>query len=784
MNWTIGKFNQPGQHNWTKLLCLAVGMAAGIVLIGKVGLEHSWDDFFPHSDQIYIVCQDATLDGEQKHFPQTAGAVAPGMRRYCPQVEAATRYTYILDEALIVTDDDQRLRANYALADSSFFDVFPFRVLAGNPHEVLSTADQCMIPRSLADKLGGDPVGQKLYYRKHGTLPITVGGVYEDLPLNSRLNGLEILVAMPTISKIMWDGSENWVGNDRYHSYVRLAPGTNPQDLSPMIQKMERDNIPDEEMKKAGVELHYTLTPLKNHHTNDPNTRRMTWILSLLAAMLIGCAVMNYLLLVIGSVTRRAREMAVRKCYGAEPRHIYATILAESALHLLLALALAALLLLLARPTVEQITGAPLPLLLTAGQNLRTILALSLTVLLLTGLLPAHIYNHVPIAAAFKTYSRTHRLWKQLLLALQFAAATLLILLLTVVSRQYKLMVNDNPGYDYATLAVIDCHDLAPSQRKLLTQELSKHPAVQTLTAANQMLTDHQSGDNIFLPGDERQYLNVADLYWMSDNYFQTMRIPIHSGRTFTEHTDTLAEAMVSRTFEQRMQQLAGWDQALGKRIICTSFDTPHTIVGVYDDPLLGSLAAPDTRPSICFYSQRPELLHHIIIRLHTLDKLPQLNTHLHQLLPDHPDLAATPYRHIITHLYTDARRFQTTVTLGLLVALLLALTGLIGYLAGEITRRQKEIALRKVNGARTADILHLFAADILRLALPATLLGAAAAHHLARHWLQQFSQQSPLPPSLHLFAILTVLLLILLTVLLTCRHIATSNPVNYLKSE
>ena len=780
----IRNLNQRGQRNWTKVLCLAVGLAAGIVLIGKVGLEQSWDDFFPESGRTYIVCEDAIVDGELKQFAQTAGGVAPGLRRYCPQVEAATRYTWLLEQALIVTDDDRRVRANYALVDSCFFDVFPFRVLAGDPHEVLGREDYCMVPRSLAEKLGGDVVGKKLYYQKRGNLPLTVGGIYEDLPLNSRLNGLEVMVAMPTIKKIMWDGTENWVGNDRYLGYVRLAKGTMPDDLRPMIEKMEQENVPAEEMKKAGVELHFSLAPLSGYHTKDEHTRRMMWILSLLAAVLIGCAVMNYLLLVVGGVSRRAREMAVRKCYGAGTRHIYNKVMTESLLHLLLSLALAACLLFVARGTVEQLTGAPLATLLTAGSNVWLIGLVSLTVLLMTGLMPGWIYARIPVAAAFKNYSQTHRLWKLLLLGLQFSSATFLIVLLAVAGRQYRLMVNDNPGYDYQTLGVIDCGDLSVKERRLAVDELRKLSVVKGVTAANQMLTDRQSGDNIFLPDDERQYMNVADLYWMGDAYFDVMGIRLLSGRTFTEQTDTLAEAMVSRTFEERMKELAGWDQAVGKQVHCTSFDGYHTIVGVYDDPRLGSITSPDTRPSICFYSQRPELLNYILVRFHSMDGLGEVNRRLHELMPDNPDLTVTPYSHVMTELYTDARRFRTTVTIGGLVALVIALIGLVGYLAGEVGRRQKEIAIRKVNGARTADVLRLFARDVLRVALPAVVIGAAAAAVVARRWLEQFSEQSTLPFLLFLGCGAAVVAVVVAVVCTCCRRVAVGNPIDYLKSE
>ena len=785
----LKSLHQRGQHNWIKIVCLAVGLATGIVLIGKAGFEQSWDKFFPTSNRIYVVCEDIIMDGEYKHYPQTAGAVAHGIKRYCPQVEAATRYTSFAWDMPIVTDDDKRVRTNYALVDSCFFDVFPFRILVGNPKKTLSQVDFCMIPRSLAEKLMGienplDLVGKKIYYNIRGGWALTVGGIYEDIPLNSKLHGMEVMVSMPTIARIMFDGRDNWVGNDRYESYVRLAKGIMPDDLKPQIEKMKRDNLPLDKLKKAGVDLGFSVQPLVDYHTKDEGTRRMTWIVSILAAVLIGCAVMNYLLLVIGGISRRAKEMAVHQCYGAEARHIYQKVMKESVIHLLLSLILAALLLFLFKDTIEELVGAPLIVLLLTGSNLWLIVSTCLVVLLITGLVPSWIYTHIPLAAAFKNYNHSHRIWKLLLLGLQFASATFLIILLIVVGRQYRMMVNDDPGYDYSTLGSLLVDGVSIEQRQLAMDELRKLSSVKGVTMSYANLTQHQSGDNILLPGDDREYMNIADLYYVGDGYFDVMEIPLVSGRTFTEQTDTLREVMVSRKFEERMKELAGWDQALGKQIICTSFQGPYTIVGVFEDTRIGSITNPDTRPSVCYYSRKPEQMHYILIRFQSMDGLEAANKLVKELVTDNPDISIVPYNQMVTELYTDAHRFRTTVMIGGLVALIIALIGLIGYLAGEIARRQKEIAIRKVNGARIADVLKLFHTDILRVALPAVMIGAIGAWYVARLWLEQFSEKTTLSPIILVGGALAVIIVILSVVCLGCYRVASSNPVNYLKTE
>ena len=166
------------------------------------------------------------------------------------------------------------------------------------------------------------------------------------------------------------------------------------------------------------------------------------------------------------------------------------------------------------------------------------------------------------------------------------------------------------------------------------------------------------------------------------------------------------------------------------------------------------------------------------------MDGLEAANKLVKELVTDNPDISIVPYNQMVTELYTDAHRFRTTVMIGGLVALIIALIGLIGYLAGEIARRQKEIAIRKVNGARIADVLKLFHTDILRVALPAVVIGATGAWYVARLWLEQFSEKTTLSPIILVGGALAVIIVILSVVCLGCYRVASSNPVNYLKTE
>lgn len=237
-------FTSDLRHNLIKIACLTIALAIGTLLIAKAFLEQTYDSFFPGADRIYIVTESALNNQKEQVYDQTAGGVAPGLKQYVPQVEAATRHTVLSYETDIQLNDGRTFSVDaITLADSCYFDVLPRPILAGDPHTVLALDNQCMIPRSLAEKIGGDVIGMEICSPQLSpAYRATIGGIYEDFPHNSIITN-DIFLSLPTIRFFMYDGRQNWWGNDRYLSLVRLAPGAAPDDLKPHIQRMLSDNV-------------------------------------------------------------------------------------------------------------------------------------------------------------------------------------------------------------------------------------------------------------------------------------------------------------------------------------------------------------------------------------------------------------------------------------------------------------------------------------------------------------------------------------------------------------
>ena len=576
----------------------------GLVLISKVCCERSFDKFYPDSDRIYRLHENIIRDGEYKSYGQVSGGVATAMQVEIPEVEKATRLTYIGgDKELFKTQDGNRYSARYVvMGDTNVFDLLPRPILIGDPKETLSRPGYVMISNRIAKLLGGaeQAVNKEFEFESSPGQTYTIGGVFEDVPENSHLR-FEIVASLEGMSK--WS-RENWLGNDRYLGYVKLYPGTDPESLTTAIREMQGRHCDLEEVKKAGIDLTYSLVPLMDMHSNSDEVKSMNSLLGFLAFVLIFTAAMNYVLIVISTLINRTKEVAVHKCYGASDKNLFGMIMSETCLHMLISLLLAAFLIVLFRTKTEELLGATLGALFST-QTIVILIGVCIVIFFITGLIPTYMFLRIPVAAAFRNFKESRRYWKLCLLFIQFLATAYLVALLSVINKQYDYMVNVDPGYAYEKLAYCSTQGVEESVRNTAIEELRKIPEVDKVSACYDLPISGMSGNNVSLPGDDRELFNIADMYWVKDDFFSLMEIPVIEGEVFRSDGSASNKVMVSRSFVEKMEQVAGWTgSAIGKNIIITEHSQngePFTIGGVYEDVCIGSTGNPDTLPSALF---------------------------------------------------------------------------------------------------------------------------------------------------------------------------------------
>lgn len=773
------------ENNFIKILSLGTGLAVGLIIISKVFFEFSYDNFYPDSDQIYQIQSNATI-GDQKleGHGQVSGAIAPGMKAEIPEVEVATRLTYMGWDATFFTPDKKRYTGTFIMADSCLFDVLPRPMVSGNAKEILSRPLYGLVSESIAEKMGNNAIGQSIQLDNYPGRIITIGGVFKDVPENAHLR-YDLVISLASIKNFMWDGTQNWVGNDRYLGYVKLIPGTDPASLAPSIRKMQERNQPMEDLKKAGVELSYTLSPLSRLHSDTPETKRMTLLLSAIAFALIFTAIMNYILILISTLVNRGKVIAVYKCYGAQQKDISKLIFGETSLHLVISLLISLFLIFCFRSTAEEILAASVYSLF----SLQTCLILGVVCIIISliiGIVPSYLFSRIPVSSVFRNLTMAKRGWKMALLFFQLVTSVFLVTLLVIVARQYDVMVTDNPGYNYERLLYYNTRGVNNNEKQKIIDELRTIPQVEMVATADALPFNFASGNNVYLPNNDQELFNVADLYGADENYLSLMEIPIIEGKGFNKESVSGKDIVISKKFADKIAALANWkDGVIGKEILITEHQQNNggpRIIGVYPDIRLGSIASEDTRPSVIFYSSEPTST--IIVKLKVLnsDNIQSVYDVFKKSFPD-KEITLTLYKDSMVKLYSNSRRFMNAITIGGIVTLIITLIGLIGYTNNEVNRRKSEIAIRKVNGATLIDILKLFLKDNLWITIPALICGGLAASIAATKWMEDFSKKATLSPLLFILCGTMVLLIVLSVVALNCLYTANKNPVETLKN-
>lgn len=776
-----------GRQNGIKILSLGIPLAMGLTLIAKVSFERSFDSFYPDSDRLYMVLSNLNDGGRKSTWGSVSGAIAPAMHDEIPEIEAASRYTAIgMPGERIVTSDNRLHLATFLLADTCFFDLLPRPVLVGDPHKLLSRPDHVIISRSLAERLGGvaGAVGQSIRRESDRGKSYVVGGVFEDVPENSHLRYdiIGSLNGLPARS------TAGWMGNERYVAYVRLCPGVPPESLAPAIRRMQSRHQDLDAMRREGVDLTYTLVPLRQIHVGVDSVRQMNLMLSLMAAILIIIAVLNYILAAVSTLMGRIRQVAVHKCYGASGRDLLGMILSEVVLHLALALALAFMVLLLFRDKTEELLSVSLPALFTPSA-VALLAGVCAVVFALTCLVPTRMLMRVPVAFRVERTHRRH--WKLALLFVQFAAVAYLAAMLVVIDRQYDKMLHSDYGYACQNLLYCMAEGTDPLVRHRAVTSLGALPQVEAVGCCSELPFFEASGNDVYACDDDSRLFNAADKYFVTENFFSLMEIPVLEGAGFVAGDDNAGNIMVSRKFAEMLNTATGQSGSpIGRRVRVTEHDIDSpafTICGVYENILIGSLKEPDTRPSMFFCATDTSYApaETILIKLKDLtpDNVSLVAATLRESVADRP-VDVSVYSQDLAAQYNDDRAFRDSMLISGLVALAIALTGLWGYTSDQIRRRIREITIRKINGAEKGDILRMISKDVSYVALPALVTGVAAAYTVASGWLERFVVRVALSPAMFAAVAVSVYAIIVWCVLWRAYRAAAEPPARGLKTE
>lgn len=747
--------------NLAKIISLTLGLFMGILLFARVTFELSFDNHYYEADKLCAV--NVTVhykDGEKKGpYPTVMAPVPAAISENFPEdIESAT-VVRVQSRSNTLFNGSTRLEPKVILADSLFFRTMGIEVLKGNPYE-LGNPETMFISESFARKAFGneDPIGKVLLYKR--SFPMTVKGVYADIPENSSLRH-DVVISFATIIKYEWE-CVSWTCGDSFEGYIRLKETGSLEKVNSRIDKVIEKYLPFD-LENDGFGMRYSLQPIREVYAETPVVHKMIMIMSLLGFVILFIAAMNYVLISVSSLASRAKAIGVHKCSGASGENIFSMFLWETSIIILVSLILVGILVLNFDEQIEDIASASLSSLF-AWRTLWVPVCVILVLFLFVGIIPGYLFSSIPVTQVFRRYTEGRRGWKRSLLFVQFTGMTFIFGVLCVVLIQYNRITTKPLGYNADGVA-FTYHSFDDPESAL--DNLRRLSMVKDVAVCWSNITSGYSGQPV--ADDNGAIVFTARLNVCSYNYAPFMGIRIKEGKNL----DGPNQVLVNEKF---VKSIHWTDGAVGMRY------EDFTVVGVMEDFPVSSYYN-ELKPVVFMGQQDVNDCYHVRLKAPYEENLRLLNKTIREMYPTE-DIVFISLQKTIDNQYLSVLRFRNAVILAFIVILLISLMGLIGYTNDEVRRHSKEIAIRKVNGAEASNILKLLSKEVIWVALPAVLLGATGAYFMGIHWLGQFTEQIHLKVYWFVLIALAIMAVIVISVMIKSWHIANENPVKSIKNE
>ncbi|MCT4647071.1 MAG: FtsX-like permease family protein, partial [Carboxylicivirga sp.] len=636
-------------------------------------------------------------------------------------------------------------------------------------------------------------IGVQIEAKQYPGKKLTISGVFDTLPENSNYK-YDILVSMVSTKEFAWDGSNNWLGNDRYYAYVKLLPGVDPKSLAPSIRKMQEkhQDIIKIEQEQGGVFLKYSLIPIQKIHTSK--TMDMIIILATIAIAVLFVSLMNYVLLTLSTLINRSKTSAIHKTCGAQASNMYQLIFSETFLLFLISVMVALSILIMGKPIVESQLNHSFKAVLNP-YVIWPVLTILCILIVFTSYLPGRFFSRIPVTSAFRNYKQKRNKWKLALLSFQFIGASFILTIMIIVSLQYNNMKSADHGYQTKGIYYGSTTGMSASKVSVVLNELRKLPEIEKVGLGCDMPFEGASGNNILSPDGKRDLFNVADFYQIDENYLSILNIPVIHGKAFSPQTASVNDVLISQKGADLLKLNNKWDEVIGKNIAISEHGET-TLRGVFPDFTIGSFASNDHRPSVFFYrpesrfiqwkQKDPSVSFNILIKVHENMQtgIQEKISHILNLSLPQNDAEVKSLEDELLKNYATERGFRNGMMMGNFVVLLMTIIGLLGYTTNEATRRRKELAIRRINGASLSSILKVFIIDLQYIAIPAVIVGLSGAWFVIDKWMQNFASKIPLRWEIFVGCSFCILILVATIAVINYVRIANRNPVEALRYE
>ncbi|ANH81459.1 macrolide transporter [Niabella ginsenosidivorans] len=779
------------------VLGLSVGIASCLLIGMYVWTECSYDVFNSKADRIVRVTMDYSTGGSGWKGALTGTKVGPQFKRTFPQVED---YVRLMKSAASIAAGATAFDEKKILyADKSFFRIFSFPLLTGNPETVLNGPQKIVLSRTMAKRYFGNenPVGKRLRFNG-GENEYEVTGIAGDAPLNSQIQ-YDCIVSFSSLAA---SKTEYW-NTANYVTYLLMKDADQFNSLSAGITAYMKKVNRDEMAIVPGSTDYWTyhLEPLKRVHlysTVDAGLEprgniTYVYILGGIALLILLIACVNYTNLATAQSSSRSIEIGVRKVLGAEKKQLIGQFIGESFLMAFISLLLALGICMLLLPVFNAITGKDyavsgffhLPVLLAA-------LLLTVIIALVSAIYPAILLTRSRLTSILKngaTVAQSGGGLRKALIIVQFVVAVFLIAVTMIISSQVKYIQHTDLGYDREQVVVLPVDYKMSAVYEQLKDAFRTNPDVVSVTGAYEAPASIGWGDAITADdGSGPKELSVSATPVDLD-YLKTMGIQLAAGRDFQRSDFALQDTsneyknyQSTYILNEKAVRDLGWtpQDAIGRKI---TRGEPGTVVGVVKDFHFESLHD-RIGPLVIFLDTT--MVRELFVKIRSKNMAGTI-TALSTIWKSRVPYRSFDYRFLdddFNDLYVTEQRTATLFTTFAGIAIVLSCLGLFALAAFVTVQRTKEIGIRKVLGANEGNILLLITRRFLLLVIVAILIATPLAWLVGNSWLAGFAYRTQLHAWLFVVAGLVALLVAFCAVSYHALRAALANPVEALRTE
>ena len=782
------------------VLGMSVGLAA-CLLIGLFILDElSYDKDFKDGDRIYRV----VLETAETRWAGSPGPLAEGLKIDFPEVEQSTRIMKFpeVDKMLLKSELNGELKQFYETkgyyADSTFFDMFDFEFVAGNPETALNAPNSLVLSASLARKFFGDsdPVNQPLTIGlPFGEFEYTITGIFEDGKSKSHIDANYFLSMENNDIGNAVKRMNNWASNNIFYTYVKLFPNSDDKAFEAKLPEFFDRHGAEDLKAMGGYSKSLLLQPLQDIYLHSGIEYELgiignvvtLYVFGSVAIFILLIACINFMNLATARSEKRSKEVGIRKVLGANKVALVRQFLGESLFISILGLFVALLLSFVLMPYFNQLTGKNLDLTLGIFPMI-SVLLLAVVAGLVAGIYPAFFLSAFTPIKVLKGKFRGNLSGfslRHVLVVFQFAISACLILMVFVIKNQLNFVQNQDLGFSKEQQLVIPLKsETAVAKYEVLKASLLQNPSIKSVTMAS-TYPGIESIESMMYYADGKSVADVVNITnaYVGNDFVETLGFQLLEGRSFTEDYSSDLPLMILN--ESAVKSL-GYEvaDAVGKKIHYEWRGELNTleIVGVVKDFNYQSLHT-QINPYAFIKENRGGYLIANFAGQNASDVLENAQENWANLNVSEPFVYSFLDQDFQRN-YEKEERISTIIISFALLAIFIACLGLYGLTSFMTEQRTKEIGIRKTMGATDWNIVSLLSKDFGKTVLIAILISIPFSIYLSNAWLANFAFKIELQWWYFIGSGVTALLIAMLTVSFQSIKTALMNPVDSLRSE